>query len=373
MGDVLQARDLEIRHGTWKLSVPLLSVRRGEVLAVLGPNGAGKTSLLMVLAGLRQPAAGTVLFDGVPLGGGRHLLEQRRRMALVLQDGCLLQGTVLHNVVLPLRLRGVPWREARERARRWLDRVGALHLEQRAAGGLSRGEVQRVILARALVSEPELLLLDEPFSGLDRPIRQELLRSLRALLELTGITCIFVTHDFAEVPMLADRVVCLLDGRVADEGSPWRVLRRPRNPALAQFLGIENVWPVVRWERTNHRAGRVWLEGMKQALKVQGELPRWPTHACLPADEVELSPDPGRDRVASANWLPGRVTGVYPAGEGFCVEVSCGIRVLGRVGRRAVANGSCREGAEVWVHLPADALVLVGDTEGSGGARTRAP
>ena len=215
---VVQVRGVRFsRAGRVVLEVPSLDVRRGEVLGVLGSNGAGKTTLLHVLGGLLSPAEGEVrLGGGAPVGS----LAARRRVALVMQDGLLLDATVLANVTLGLRFRGIVRRAAESEARRWLDAFGVGHLAGRWARGLSGGEAQRVSLARAFTSRAELLLLDEPFASLDGPTRAALLGELASVLRSTRATAVLVTHEFAEVAALAHRVALLEQGRIRRIGSP---------------------------------------------------------------------------------------------------------------------------------------------------------
>lgn len=196
------------------LAVDHLEVPRGEVLAVVGPNGAGKSTLLHVLALLLEPAAGELRFFGRPVGPGTDRLALRRRTAMVLQDPVLLDMSAIDNVALPLRLRGWSPAGARAAAAGWLERFGVGHLAGRAARSLSGGEAQRVSLARALVTAPEALFLDEPFGSLDWPTKLRLIDDLAAVLRDGGVTAVFVTHDLTEVPRLARRVAILVDGRV---------------------------------------------------------------------------------------------------------------------------------------------------------------
>ncbi|RMF29886.1 MAG: ABC transporter ATP-binding protein, partial [Chloroflexi bacterium] len=221
-GPILSLRDVVVVYGGRSvLDVPALDVRLGEVLAVIGPNGAGKSTLLQVMAGLRSPGAGVLRFQGQVGRAGD--LGYRRRIALVLQEPTLLDASVLTNVTLGLRFRRRPRRKAVEQAVAWLERLGVAHLAHRSARTLSGGEAQRVSLARALVLEPELLLLDEPFSALDAPTRMALLDDLQDLLRETRTTTVFVTHDQDEALRLGDRIAVLLEGRLRQLDLPERV------------------------------------------------------------------------------------------------------------------------------------------------------
>ena len=217
------------------LDVPALDVRAGEILAVLGPNGAGKSTLLRVLGLLERPAVGTVRVGGEEVRPAR-VLALRRRMASAFQEPLLADASVLDNVGLGLRFRGVAAAERRMRSMRWLDRFGIASLAPRPARTLSGGEAQRTALARALVLEPELLLLDEPFSALDQPTREDLLGELSRILREDARTTVFVTHDRVEALALSDRLAVMMDGRVLQLDDTRRVFGAPVSETVARFV-----------------------------------------------------------------------------------------------------------------------------------------
>lgn len=216
---MIVAENLRLQLGGREvLHIDRFTLPRGEVLALVGPNGAGKTSLLLTLALLQKPTSGVIRFDGVT--ANRHnVLQLRRRMAVVFQEPLLLDTTVEGNLMTALRIRGVPRREARARTEKWLARFGIAHLARRPVRQVSGGEAQRASLARAFALEPEVLFLDEPFAALDYPTRNALLGELGALLKDSGITTLFVTHDFTEIPYLTERVPVLYGGRIVKNGT----------------------------------------------------------------------------------------------------------------------------------------------------------
>lgn len=195
-----------------------LAIHMGEVLALVGPNGAGKSSLLLTLALLQPPTSGAIHIDGETANNG-NTLSLRRRMAVVFQEALLLDFTVRQNIMAALRIRGVPRNDAAERMTHWLERFGISHLAQQQARVLSGGEAQRTSLARAFALEPEVLLLDEPFAALDYPTRKSLLNDLGQLLADMSMTTLFVTHDYTEIPYLANRVAVLHEGKILKDGS----------------------------------------------------------------------------------------------------------------------------------------------------------
>jgi tungstate transport system ATP-binding protein len=237
---LLALEKILVRYGdSAALEVPSLTVERGEILAVIGPNGAGKSTLLRLMGLLQQPTQGKIYFHNrevIPTDG----LDIRRRMASVFQEPLLLNASVYENAVLGLKLRRVDRRAAEQRVLPWLERLGISHLAKRQARSLSGGEAQRTSLARALVLDPEILLLDEPFSPLDPPTRDSLLFDLQRILRETGITTILVTHQREEAFMLGDRVAVLIGGKVHQIGSAGEVFLHPVNDAVARFVGADN-------------------------------------------------------------------------------------------------------------------------------------
>jgi molybdate transport system ATP-binding protein len=226
-----------------------LSVATGETVALLGANGAGKSTLLSVAAGLLGPDEGSVVVDGRELtvvadGGSTNLAPHRREVALLAQEPLLFPHLdVLANVAFGPRSRGLSRREAAAAARRWLDEVGVGELAGRRPRQLSGGQAQRVAVARALATEPRLLLLDEPMAALDVAVRPELRQTLRRVL--ADRTTVLVTHDVLDALLLADRVVVLDRGRVVEDGRAADVLARPRSAFAARLAGLNlltGVW-----------------------------------------------------------------------------------------------------------------------------------
>ncbi|MET7497685.1 ABC transporter ATP-binding protein [Streptomyces sp900116325] len=216
-----------------------LEVADHEIVCVLGPSGSGKSTLLRVVAGLHPPDDGRVLLDGVDQTG---VPVHRRGLGLMFQDHQLFpHRDVGANVAFGLRMRGVTRGDQDRRVAELLELVGLPGSERRAVAALSGGEQQRVALARALAPRPKLLMLDEPLGQLDRSLRERLVVELRTLFARLGTTVLAVTHDQGEAFALADRVVVMRDGRIAQVGTPLEVWQRPASAFVARFLGFDNV------------------------------------------------------------------------------------------------------------------------------------
>jgi thiamine transport system ATP-binding protein len=227
---------LTVRYGSvTALDGVDLSVDDREIVSVLGPSGSGKSTLLRSVAGLEPDASGVVRWDGADL---RNVPAHRRGFGLMFQDHALFpHRDVLGNVAFGLRMQHQSRAEIDARARETLTLVGLAGFEHRRVAELSGGEQQRVALARALAPAPRLLMLDEPLGALDRALRDELVAELRALFVRLGLTIVFVTHDHDEAFGLADRVVVMHRGRIAQHGTPAEVWDRPADAFVARFLG----------------------------------------------------------------------------------------------------------------------------------------
>ena len=218
-----------------------LSIRRGEVFTLLGPSGCGKTTTLRLVAGLERPDAGEIsLRDRVvaSASGRVFVVPNQRNLGMVFQSYAVWPHmTVFDNVAYPLRLRGRPRPEVREKVMRVLDLVGLTGMESRQGTLLSGGQMQRLALCRALVYEPDLLLLDEPFSNLDAKLREQMRGEVKLLQRRLGITVLFVTHDQVEALSLSDRIAVMHGGRVEQVGSPRALYERPTSAFVRDFLG----------------------------------------------------------------------------------------------------------------------------------------
>ncbi|HJV47901.1 MAG TPA: ABC transporter ATP-binding protein [Geothrix sp.] len=245
----------ERAEGLWaqvsqSLPIPLeatLACAPGEVLALVGPSGSGKSTLLRTLAGLVRPASGLIRCQGhVWFDGERHidLSSRQRRVGFVFQTyGLFPHLTALENVMEAVDRGSVP--ERRAEARQWLERVHLQGLESRKPHQMSGGQQQRVGMARALARNPDLLLMDEPFSAVDRVTREKLYLELADLLQGLSIPMILVTHDLDEAAMLASRMALLSKGRTLQSGTPDEVMLKPNSTEVARLLGNRNLFSAV--------------------------------------------------------------------------------------------------------------------------------
>lgn len=219
-----------------------LDIGRGEFLTLLGPSGSGKTTFLMILAGFLPPSEGRLLSNGADITAQP---AEQRSSGMVFQGYALFPHmSVEANIAFPLYVRRKPAAEVKRRVAEMIDRVGLNGHEKKLPAKLSGGQQQRVALARALVFEPGVLLLDEPFSALDKSLRGQMQAEVKRLHEETGTTFVFVTHDQSEALALSSRVAIFNHGELLQVGSPQEVYNRPANRFVAEFLGEINMLPL---------------------------------------------------------------------------------------------------------------------------------
>lgn len=357
---ILEGRDLLVRYdGQPILGASEIQVCEGEVLAIIGPNGAGKSTLLRVLGLLEAPAAGTVLYRGEAVSpSGSQGLAIRRRFASVFQEPLLCDTTVRANAALGLRLRGRSRRDAAPRVEEWLKRLGIAHLADRQARTLSGGEAQRTSLARAFAIEPEVLLLDEPFSALDPPTRADLLGLLQTLLRETGCTTIFVTHDREEALRLGDRIAVVAEGGIQQVGTPAEVFGRPASEAVARFVGVETILPGQVQE---DRDGLLIVAVDGAEVQTLGAAPVGaPVFVCLRPEDITLrKPGEAGHRDSARNHLLGLVEEVVPLGSQVRVAVDCGVRLVALITKQSHQDLGLHSGGMTEVTFKASAVHLI--------------
>ena len=220
-----------------------LDIADHQFITLLGPSGCGKTTTLRLLAGFMEPDSGQIAVDGAVLSSpAGSVPPERRGMGMVFQNYALWPHmSVFDNVAFGLTMQRVPAAEARRRVTDMLGIVGLEGVAGRSPSALSGGQQQRVALARSLVTEPSILLLDEPLSNLDAKLRERMRNELKDLQRRTGITFVYVTHDQSEALALSDRIAVMAGGRLQQYGPPLEIYERPANRFVADFMGAANL------------------------------------------------------------------------------------------------------------------------------------
>jgi iron(III) transport system ATP-binding protein len=275
-----------------------LDIADNSFVTLLGPSGCGKTTTLRLIAGYIVPDQGTIEIDGRVLSSpGAVIPPEARGMGMVFQNYAVWpHKTVFENVVFGLKLRRTPAATAKKRVEETLALVNLAGLEGRYPNELSGGQQQRVALARSLVVEPSILLLDEPLSNLDAKLRERMRTELKELQRRTGITFVYVTHDQAEALALSDSIAVINGGRLQQYGTPFAVYAHPANRMVADFMGLVNLVPGKVREIANG-GGQVLVGELTLDVATLDEL--------KPGDAVDVAIRPENIRLRAANGAAG--------------------------------------------------------------------
>jgi len=299
-----------------------VTVPAGATVAVLGPNGAGKSTFMNLLAGLTKPSAGMMAIGKRELVGPKVFVPPHKRgIAMLSQQGMLFPHlTVRQNVAFAPAAARLPRAEVRSLTDRWLDAVDATDLADRKPAQLSGGQAQRVSLARALAADPELLLLDEPFSALDIDVAHRIRVLMRAILADRARTTMLVTHDIADAVTLADSAIILGEGRIVDRGPVRELLTSPANQFAAQLAGLDLV--AGRWDGEALDAGAFRITGMADTPLTVGD----PVMAAFSPTAVAIyrTPPTGSPR----NVVKAVVTRIVPQGDLARVDTGVGAQTV---------------------------------------------
>ena len=327
-----------------------LDVPEGSLCALLGPSGCGKTTTLRMIAGLERPSGGRVLFDGADVTA---VPPRERDVGMVFQRYALFPHmSVAENVSFGPSVRGIPRGEARARVDAMLDVVRLGELRHRFPAQLSGGQMQRVAIARTLVNEPRILLMDEPLANLDTALRGEMRGFIRDLQRRLGITTILVTHDQTEAMELADRVAVMLDGHLAQWDAPERLYAAPANLDVARFLGARNVLAgrIVGEDRVGLSLGTLAI------APGHGLAPGTPVHAVLREEAIDMVPGEGSE---GSGGLAGRVAARTFHGSTASYEVEATGGPAARVIVTEPARRSLDIGTPVRLQVPPERVHLI--------------
>lgn len=334
----LEVRALGRTWGRFSLRDASLLVGAGEYMVLVGPTGSGKTLLLETIAGFHRPEAGAVLIDGVDV---TLWPPEKREIGYVPQSQSLFPNmTVEDNVGFGLKMRGMGSRERADRIGAVMELLGIGHLSGRSPLSLSGGERQKAALARALVLEPGIILLDEPMSSVDSQAQREVMSCLRALHRSLGATFLHVTHNHEEAGFLADRVGILFEGRFSQVGATNEVYERPSSPEVARFLGFDNVFKATAASGASVEVGGVRLRHL-------GE--RGSASSCgWRRENVRVS----REAIEGENVFEGVVKDLSGVGASSQLTVDAGFEVV------ASRRDGYAVGDPVYLQVPPGSIVL---------------
>jgi molybdate transport system ATP-binding protein len=342
--------DIQLRLSRLNLDAAF-TVASGEVLALLGPNGSGKSTILRALVGLLPLAGGRVVLDGTVLEDPAQRVKippEKRPIGLMFQDYLLFPHlSAVENVAFGLRAKGTDKKAAREKASQTMARLGLDGLAEARPGSMSGGQQQRVAMARALVTEPKLLLLDEPLAALDVSTKTDVRRLLRAVLGRSDAANVLVTHDLLDAVALGDRMVVIEDGGIVQTGTPAEVTARPRSRYVADLVGVNLL-------RGTAHGTTIELDGGGQLICA--EPVTGPILAVIAPAGVPVSRQ--RPDGSEQNTWPGEISAVDLMGDRVRVRIEGTPPITAEVPPAAVDELKLDDGGQLWVSVNPAAITV---------------
>ncbi|TAL78700.1 MAG: ABC transporter ATP-binding protein [Bacteroidetes bacterium] len=348
---MLKLTEINRRLGDFALKDINLEVSEGQYYVLLGRSGSGKTQLLELIAGLEHPDSGTIFFDNLDITRQRI---QDRKIGIVFQDYAVFPHmTVFGNIAYPLKARKEDKKSINAKVEKAAADMNIKHLLGRNTEKLSGGELQRVALARTLITSPRLLLLDEPLSSLDTSLKDDLKRLLRNLNK-AGQTIIHVTHDYADAISLAKRVGVIHNGRIIQEGSIGEVFNNPSNRFVARYAGIRNFFKV---EISGENGMNTGVTFNNVRFKLNGESHGKEGLLLIKSDSISLTREMPHEK--ELNAFKGMIMEIIPSEFGMEVTVNAGDLFYINIQTSVFEELRLVEGEEVWMSIPSKAIVVL--------------
>lgn len=336
-------KEFEIKHVS-------LEVEDGEYFVILGPSGSGKTMLLELIAGIWYPDSGKIYMDHQEV---TLFPPEERGVGFVYQDYMLFpHKTVFENIAFGLNIRKGDKKETENKVREIMDLFGISHLADRLPRTLSGGEQQRTALARALIIQPRVMLMDEPLSALDKSTKEELIQELKDVHKKFDTTIIHVTHNFDEALALADRIAIMKDGEISQVGDSTEIFRRPTDLFVAEFVGAENILEGV----AKKDGEKITLIDTGNILIYSTEQKRGRVHITVRPEDIVLSIE--KVKTSARNVFEGPITEIVDNGAIIKLTVDIGEPIVVFLTRQSFIEMELNIGKSVWTYFKATAVHL---------------
>ncbi|MDY9927456.1 ABC transporter ATP-binding protein [Methanosarcina sp.] len=327
-----------------------LQIEKGTSTALVGPTGSGKTVLLRLIDLLEKPSSGTIYFEGADTNGSNNTrLNVRRQIGMVFQKPLAFKASVYDNIAYGLKIRGKK-EDMDERIKELLELIGLPGYENRNALKLSGGETQRLALARAMITDPKLLLLDEPTANLDPISKKKLEELILKINRESETTIIMTTHDLLQGQRLAERMVILYNGQILQSGTPDQIFRKPKNRFVADFVGIENI---MSGKIEDHSNGLATIKTDSITVFAVTEK-EGKVHFSIRPDEITISRE--KVQTSARNTIQGKVTDIIDTGSLIKLLVDTGELFTVFITRESLNELSISIGTSIWLYFKASAV-----------------
>jgi molybdopterin-binding protein len=347
---MIEVKNLYVDLVEFMLRDITLNIEEGEYFIILGPTGAGKTVLLESIAGLYPIKSGQIWLRGKEV---TRVEPEKRRVSIVYQDHVLFPHlSVKDNIIFGLKMNKTTAKEQKDRLNWVAELLGIPHLLHRRPDTLSGGEKQKVALSRAIITQPELLLVDEPLSALDPETRESVQQELRQLHRALGITILHVTHDFEEAIALGNRIAVIGEGRLMQVGTPEEIFRHPNSEFVARFAMTRNIF-LGKAERKSNGDTVFKVDGTEFIIAADAEGTH---HASIRPEDILISIEPINS--SARNCLPGTITHVIDKGSTLYITVSIPPELSCLITRHSFEELELHEGKKVYMTFKASAVHL---------------
>jgi len=347
---MLEIQDLTADLGEFKLKNIDLTVNDGEYFVILGPTAAGKTILLEVIAGIYSADGGNIILNDVDI---TDMPPKDRPITIVYQDFMLFPHlTIEENIRFGLEVEGYPKEEIPKKVNRFVDLLNISQIMHRYPGTLSGGEKQRAALARSLVMEPDVMLLDEPLSALDVPTQESIIKELMLIHRETDVSIIHVTHSREEAIRLADRIAIMNHGQIAQIGDPTHVFKEPNSDFVASFVGTENIF-----EGESRLEEDLAVIGIGEDIEIEGLSKKLGSvKVCIRPEEIMVSLDMMEH--SGRNTLKGKIIESYERESVMKLRIDVGLEFIAVITKKSYRDMDLKEGKEVFISFKATAVHL---------------
>lgn len=345
---MLELKNITIKLGKFSLKNFSISVNKGDYYVILGESGAGKSIILELLSGLKSPNVGDIFFENRNI---TNVGIQKRNIGLVFQDYAVFPHlNVFNNIAYPIKNNVFSKSEIRDKVKFQAEQTGISDLLYRKTTELSGGELQRVALARTLILEPKLLLLDEPLNSLDVLLKENI-RNLLRKLNKAGQTIIHITHDYEEALSLANKVAVIHSGKLIQEGKPSEIFNHPKSEFIANLTGIKNFFK-AKYSSENELT-------LKNQINIQANPGKkyCEGYVVIPGNSIVISKN--KQETSALNNFNGKIEHIIPVPFGKEIIVDIGIKLSVNITNESYLNLKLKEGNKIWISFKANSIRFI--------------